>query len=526
MKKKFNTTGVCIPEKHYMVDVSGKLDKMFALIEQGDYFVINRPRQYGKTTVLSLLERELQQQPDYLPVFISFEGFDTESYTDAWHFTNALLDEFRLVFEYFQQDDLLNLCKQGHGMTTLHQFGNWITELVNISCQHIVLMIDEVDKSSNHQLFLDFLAVLRSKYLWAARGKDVTFHSVILAGVHDVKTLKLKLRPDDDRKYNSPWNIAVDFTVDLSFSSLEIQTMLAEYCNATGVTMDQAQIAKLLHHYTSGYPFLVSALCKIIAEEFPREGSMWQEKDIDMAANTILFRQNTNFESLIKNLENISELYALVERLILSDEQIDYNEDNALIHIGLLYGMFARSGTRIAIHNRIYRERIYNYMALNLKLQEISPERLTRYTFQDQFLLPDQSLDMERVLLKFQEFMKQEYRQRDTTFIERNGRLIFLGFLRPIINGRGYAFTEPQISEEKRLDIAVTYNHCRYVIELKIWRGDKAHQDGLRQLRDYLERTGCDTGYLIIFDFTRKGQKTWNQDRIQVEQKTIFAVWV
>ena len=88
--------------------------------------------------------------------------------------------------------------------------------------------------TGNHQLFLDFLALLRTKYLAAARGKDATFHSVILAGVHDVKTLKLKIRPDEpfdsaQGKYNSPWNIAVDFTVDLRFNSQEIQTMLAEF---------------------------------------------------------------------------------------------------------------------------------------------------------------------------------------------------------------------------------------------------------------------------------------------------------
>jgi hypothetical protein len=40
--------------------------------------------------------------------------------------------------------------------------------------------------------------MLRKKYLLRNEGEDTTFQSVILAGVHDVKTLKLKLRPDDD----------------------------------------------------------------------------------------------------------------------------------------------------------------------------------------------------------------------------------------------------------------------------------------------------------------------------------------
>lgn len=59
--------------------------------------------------------------------------------------------------------------------------------------------------------------MLRNKYLGREVGKDFTFKSVILAGVYDVKSLKLKIRNKEEAKYNSPWNIAVDFNVDMSF---------------------------------------------------------------------------------------------------------------------------------------------------------------------------------------------------------------------------------------------------------------------------------------------------------------------
>ena len=57
MKKYFNVTGNCNPQRHYMVDVSRKFEQVMDLIEQGEYFAINRPRQYGKTTMLSLVAR-------------------------------------------------------------------------------------------------------------------------------------------------------------------------------------------------------------------------------------------------------------------------------------------------------------------------------------------------------------------------------------------------------------------------------------------------------------------------------------
>ena len=60
-------------------------------------------------------------------------------------------------------------------------------------------------------------------------GKDHSFHSVILAGVHDGKNLTPKLHPDEEKINYSPWNIAADFFVDMSFSSEEIATMLKDY---------------------------------------------------------------------------------------------------------------------------------------------------------------------------------------------------------------------------------------------------------------------------------------------------------
>ena len=44
MAKKFNVTGVCIPELHYMINLSSRLEKIKAMVDQGLYFTINRAR--------------------------------------------------------------------------------------------------------------------------------------------------------------------------------------------------------------------------------------------------------------------------------------------------------------------------------------------------------------------------------------------------------------------------------------------------------------------------------------------------
>ena len=38
--RKFNVTGICVPNMHYMVDISGKVEKVFKMVEEGYYFTI------------------------------------------------------------------------------------------------------------------------------------------------------------------------------------------------------------------------------------------------------------------------------------------------------------------------------------------------------------------------------------------------------------------------------------------------------------------------------------------------------
>ncbi len=62
MRKYFNTCGVCFPDVHYMVDVSGRVEQIINdLISQNKYFTMNRARQYGKTTILDALYQKLKK---------------------------------------------------------------------------------------------------------------------------------------------------------------------------------------------------------------------------------------------------------------------------------------------------------------------------------------------------------------------------------------------------------------------------------------------------------------------------------
>jgi hypothetical protein len=345
---------------------------------------------------------------------------------------------------------------------------------------------------------------------------------VILAGVHDVKTLKLKLRPDEEQKFNSPWNIASDFKVEMSLMPHEVVPMLEEYARDRGVVLDAPKMAELLYYYTSGYPFLVSKLCKMMDEDIlpQKQEKTWTEEDIENAVNQLVKESNANFDSLTKNLENNPELYDLTYRIVVESERITFNRFVPVVSLGLMYGVFVEEKGFLKIHNRIYQEIIGDYMTF--KTQQSSG--IMREKSLGMYEHPSKGLDMEKLLLRFQSVMQEEYSKNDRDFLERNGRLVFLAFLKPILNGVGYAFKEPQISEERRLDVVITYMQKKYLVELKVWRGEKAHRAGIEQLADYLERQNLDVGYLLIFD--NNATKEWKKQRIRKAGKRIFAVWV
>lgn len=59
---------------------------------------------------------------------------------------------------------------------------------------------------------------------------------------------------------------------------------------------------------------------------------------------------------------------------------------------------------------------------------------------------------------------------------------------------------------------------------MKIWRGSKYHETGIKQLCDYLNIHGLDKDYLLVFDFNKN--KEFKEERINIQGKEIFQVYV
>jgi hypothetical protein len=76
--------------------------------------------------------------------------------------------------------------------------------------------------------------------------------------------------------------------------------------------------------------------------------------------------------------------------------------------------------------------------------------------------------------------------------------------LRPYINGTGFYHLESETRDGERTDVIVDYNSEQFIVELKLWYGDLAHEKALEQIAGYLHSRGKDVGYLLTFDFRKE----------------------
>lgn len=369
MCKIFNSNGDCKPEVHYMVDLSERLREIRKMIDAGEYFAINRARQYGKTTTLKALKRFVEN--DYLVIRMDFQRLGYASFETEQMFVKSFSKEL-LKYTALPEEISAHLRafrNSGAEECTLQDLfivlGEWCKE----SDKKIVLMIDEVDSASNNQVFLDFLSQLRSCYL--DRDEFPTFQSVILAGVYDVKNIKRKIRPEETHKINSPWNIAADFDVEMSFSKSGIEGMLCEYEADYHTGMDTGKMAELLYDYTSGYPFLVSRICKLLDEKiagsvrFQERAAAWTTAGFHEAVKLLLAEKNTLFESLMAKLHNESYLEKVIYSIIFGGVSVIYNPFDSAVDSAIMFGFLRKQDGNVVVANRIFETLLYNYFLIS-----------------------------------------------------------------------------------------------------------------------------------------------------------------
>ncbi len=515
MKRRFNVTGCCNPQWHYMVRLDDRVKKIKEdYVDYGSYFVINKGRQYGKTTTLRALAKYLGG--DYVVFSLDFQQMGTKTFADETTFSRGFIDRLLAELRKADTDEKITIREMLSDFKDTHpdMILDGLFEFLSSMCEHcerpIILIIDEVDSASNNQVFIDFLAQLRGYYL--RREDTPTFYSVILAGVYDIKNLKLKLRSESEHQYNSPWNIAADFKVTMSFSVNQIAGMLKEYDTDHDMKINIQEIAEEIYQYTAGYPVLVSLICKYIDEDLSEEntfdslGGAWTNRGIEEAVRRILIERTPLFESMIRHLDDYPEMKRMLQEILFQGKAFSFNLDTKEISLASMFGYAVNKDGKVQVANRIFETRLYNYFLSENELAGTdTANQMGDAAMRDRScFVHDGMLDMDVVMRRFVDTFTEIYGEEDTKFVERYGRKFFLLYLRPIINGTGNYYIEAQTRNERRTDVIVDYLGEQFIIELKIWRGNEYNERGEQQLSDYLDYYHKDRGYLLSFNFNQK----------------------
>ena len=274
--KKFNINGPCDPDKHFMVDITGKVEKIKTLVDKSAYLIIDKPPKSGKTTILTAVEKIMRASYKVISIdanCINPVYFESENKFCA-EFIRLALDSMQLKTPESKpwtelDNNLISMWDKRNEINNL----NLLDEHIKSLCifEKPVLIIDNVntDIKNKYKVFSDFIEMLKRQQESSLKNMCDIFQSIILAGVFDTKDKKAF-----DLLYNSPLDLPIDFEFEMSFRSQKIKKMLDEYETEYNTGMDTFFTALKICRYSGGHPLLVSKICKCIDEKFDRDWSL------------------------------------------------------------------------------------------------------------------------------------------------------------------------------------------------------------------------------------------------------------
>ena len=181
--------------------------------------------------------------------------------------------------------------------------------------------------------------------------------------------------------------------------------------------------------------------------------------------------------------------------------RLAWNAQQAAIVQLQMYGLIRNDHNTVRIANRIFETMLYN---LFLSDEELKSNVFSREgELAKNIFVENGKLNMRLIMERFIETYTQVCGPLADKFHEKDGRELFLLYLRPIINGTGNYYIEAQTRNQTRTDIIVDYLGIQYIIELKIWRGERYNAAGEQQISEYLDYWNLDTGYMLSFNFNK-----------------------
>ncbi len=517
--RTFGTQGPVKPELNYVVARTEEIADFVDRVKKGKYIVLFAPRQTGKTTLFRAAMDALIADA-YFPIQLNFEAY--VDLTPAVFYDYLIKDIHREIEHVFEKRDTtpsetLNQFLTDTEVTDHLSMRNFFQQLPRFlthpdNGQKAVLIIDEFDAIPPDAV-RGFLHSLRYIYLDHSRIRCP--HSVGIVGVKNITQLNY------DRSI-SPFNIQDEFHLP-NFTQGQVQELLEQYTDEVGQAF-ASEVITAIHKQTAGQPFLVNRCAQILTEEMNTP----QNETITMAhfskAHTQLLEEgNTNIRHLLTNIRRDRRFERTLMRIASYERGLRFNPDDEIMDELSMYGVITKGTDGMCeIVNPIYQQRILQ--AFKPTFNGLEGEYFSEENGDDfiDYLTPDGVIEMEPLLDNFQAFIARvgfRILQVPDTPQEYVGQHLLYAYLDHFVHIVGAnMFLEVQTGRG-RIDLLIVHNQRKYIVETKIWEGDRYYQAGKKQLAAYLKLEGAQKGYYVVFDHR-------NNPTPRVETETIDGLTI
>lgn len=517
--RTFGTQGPVNPEINYVVSRSEELADFIDRVKRGKYIVLFAPRQTGKTTFFRSAMDALTAK-DYFPIQLNFEVYVDLMPADFYNYLH--MDVCRTIESVFRRrgsapsEDLKQFLTNTEitDHASMRIFFQQLTDFLTHrdDRQKVVLIIDEFD-AIPPKAVRGFLHSLRYIYLDTSGLRCP--YSVGIVGVKNITQLNY------DRSI-SPFNIQDEFHLP-NFTLAQVHELLEQYTNEVGQGF-APEVITSIHKQTAGQPFLVNRCAQILTEEL----DIPKSEPITMAhfskAHTQLLEEgNTNISHLLTNIRRDRRFEKFLMRIASYERGLRFNPDDEIMTELAMYGVIARSPDGMCeIVNPIYQHRILQ--AFKPPFNGLEGEYFSEENGDDfiDYVNVDEVIEMGPLLDNFQAFIGRvgfRILQVPDTPREYVGQYLLYAYLDHFVQSVGAnMFLEVQTGRG-RIDLLIVHNQRKYIVETKIWEGDRYYQAGKKQLAAYLKSDGEQTGYYVVFDHR-------NNPTTRVETETVNGLTI
>ena len=490
-RRTFEKSGSVNPEASYYVPLENVVNSdkqdIKTMVDLGRYFSIFAPRQSGKTTFLETLCSQLHDDPTYMAVILSFQDNKNLNKTEFYSLLEMELYEQltnRLKEVRCEKTETVVRFLNNYHLTNHISF-RLLFEKLNkiIQYKKIVIFIDDFDGIPIDELE-DFLTTLRGLYIKYKKVKDKALYSIGLIGIRNITKLIVG--------GVSPFNIADQVEMP-AFSLKNVHDLYSQYTEETNQPFTGDAIKKI-YEETEGQPWLVNRLGTILTMDVkPGTTEPINPNDVEKALEILLLEKNDHFDNLYEKAVLYKETFVKIVF-----DHVKYKPNDKEQSWLEQYGLIKRKEKTAGVANEIYKKR---FIETFFSESEV-PEDISRARYE----LPDNRLDIEKILLDFEQYIAQIgvrafYKEKKP--YEKTGQFLLTAWLYQFVRGGEGDLRYEVVSGMGIMDITLTYKGRRYIIETKINRHNisRTLDQGITQLSEkYLASEYCAAGYLVIYD--------------------------